>query len=112
MKRRGGRRLGGRSANTRRTAAALKQVPWGLPHNSDAPTEPLDEEAVHAIHDGAMRVLEEIGMVDQLSADSLSDHCRLHEERLELRFLGTQQLERVKTDNVAFKFADPKQVFA
>jgi trimethylamine--corrinoid protein Co-methyltransferase len=33
-----------------------------LPRNSDVPTEPLDEDAVHAIHDGAMRVLEEIGI--------------------------------------------------
>jgi len=33
-----------------------------LPRNSDLPTEPLDEEAVHAIHNGAMRVLEEIGI--------------------------------------------------
>ena len=33
-----------------------------MPSNSDAPTEPLDEDGVHAIHDGAMRVLEEIGI--------------------------------------------------
>ena len=58
----GGRRQGGRSANTRRNAAAVKQIPWGLPRNSDKPTEPLDEDAVHAVHDGAMRVLEEIGI--------------------------------------------------
>ncbi len=40
----------------------MKQNPWALPVNSDAPTEPLDEDGVHAIHDGAMRVLEEIGI--------------------------------------------------
>jgi trimethylamine--corrinoid protein Co-methyltransferase len=40
----------------------VKQNPWALPVNSDAPTEPLDEDGVHAIHDGAMRVLEEIGI--------------------------------------------------
>ncbi|MDH3688387.1 MAG: trimethylamine methyltransferase family protein, partial [Gammaproteobacteria bacterium] len=62
--RRGGRRAGGRSGNPRRTAAAaaIKQTPWCLPVNPDVPTEPLDEEGVHAIHDGAMRVLEEIGV--------------------------------------------------
>ena len=60
--RRRGRRHGGRSANVRRSAAAVKQIPWGLPRNSDAPTEPLDENGVRAIHDGAMRVLEEIGI--------------------------------------------------
>ena len=60
--RRGGRRKGGRSANDRQAAGAIKQIPWGLPRISDSPTEPLDEDAVHAIHDGAMRVLEEIGI--------------------------------------------------
>ena len=30
--------------------------------NRDAPTEPLDEAGVRAIHDGAMRILEEIGI--------------------------------------------------
>jgi len=62
MARRGGRRQGGRSANTRRTANILSQLPWQLPSNPDVPTEPLNEEAVHAIHDGAMRVLEEVGI--------------------------------------------------
>ncbi len=33
-----------------------------MPLNSDSPTEPLDADAVHAVHDGAMRVLEEIGI--------------------------------------------------
>ena len=33
-----------------------------LPVNTDKPTEPLDEEGVQAIHRGAMRVLEEIGI--------------------------------------------------
>ncbi len=62
MTRRGGRRHGGRSGNARRSASAIRQIPWQLPSNSDVPTEPLDEDAVHAIHDGAMRVLEEIGI--------------------------------------------------
>ncbi len=62
VSRRGRRRQGGRSANTRRTAAAVTQMPWELPRNSDVPTEPLAEDAVHAVHDGAMRVLEEIGI--------------------------------------------------
>ena len=33
-------------------------MPWEIPLNSDAPTEPLSEEQVHAVHDGAMRVLD------------------------------------------------------
>lgn len=62
VSRRGIKRQGGRSANTRRNSAAIKQIPWELPRNSDAPTEPLDEDGVNAVHDGAMRVLEEIGI--------------------------------------------------
>ncbi len=57
------RRSGGRAANTaRRTTAAIGQSPWRVPVNTDAPTEPLDEAGVAAIHDGAMRILEEIGI--------------------------------------------------
>lgn len=62
MTRRGRRRHGGRSGNARRSRSAIKQIPWSLPSNSDKPTEPLDEEGVQAIHDGAMQVLEEIGI--------------------------------------------------
>jgi trimethylamine--corrinoid protein Co-methyltransferase len=37
-------------------------MPWRLPVNIDAPTEPLTDEGVAAIHDGAMRILEDIGI--------------------------------------------------
>jgi trimethylamine--corrinoid protein Co-methyltransferase len=37
-------------------------MPWRLPINTDRPTEPLDEAGVQAIHIGAMRILEEIGI--------------------------------------------------
>ena len=57
------RRSGGRAANTaKRTAGMTEQMPWRLPVNTDRPTEPLTEEGVAAIHDGAMRILEEIGI--------------------------------------------------
>ena len=56
------RRSGGRSANRRGTGPAVRQLPWEIPVNTDAPTEPLTGEQVQAIHDGAMRVLEEIGI--------------------------------------------------
>ena len=58
--RRGGGRAG---AAARRGAAALQQMPWSIPQNIDRPIEPLTEEGVAAIHDGAMRILEEIGIV-------------------------------------------------
>ncbi len=37
-------------------------MPWRIPVNTDRPTEPLDEDGVQAIHDGAMRILEDIGI--------------------------------------------------
>ena len=57
-----GRRTGGHRANLRGAGPAVRQLPWEIPFNRDAPTEPLSEEQVHAVHDGAMRVLEEIGI--------------------------------------------------
>ncbi len=57
------RRGGGRAGNAaRRGGALIEQSPWRLPINRDRPTEPLDEAGVHAIHEGAMTILEEIGI--------------------------------------------------
>lgn len=57
------RRGGGRAGNAeRRGTAVIEQMPWHPPINIDRPTEPLTEEGVWAIHDGAMRILEEIGI--------------------------------------------------
>ena len=57
------RRAGGRAGNTRRTSKdVIQQLPWTQPVNTDAPTEPLGPEGVEAIHNGAMRILEEIGI--------------------------------------------------
>ncbi|PUB12099.1 trimethylamine methyltransferase family protein [Yoonia sediminilitoris] len=57
------RRSGGRAGNAaRRGQAAIDQMPWKPPVNIDRPTEPLPTEGVQAIHDGAMRILEEIGI--------------------------------------------------
>ncbi len=57
------RRGGGHSRNPGAVPArAIHQMPWRLPLNTDRPTEPLGPEGVAAIHDTAMRVLEEIGI--------------------------------------------------
>lgn len=57
------KRHGGRGGNARRSYAAhLSQSPWAPPRNPDRPTEPLRPEGVQAIHEGAMRILEEIGI--------------------------------------------------
>jgi len=57
-----GRRSGGRAGNTRGKGVVIDQMPWSIPENSDAPTEPMSQEGVMAVHNGAMRVLEEIGI--------------------------------------------------
>ena len=48
----------------------ISQLPWSLPINNDKPTEPLTEEGVQAIHNGAMRILEEIG-IEMLSQEAV-----------------------------------------
>jgi trimethylamine--corrinoid protein Co-methyltransferase len=65
-------RFGGRSGNVRRGGAAISQLPWKVPEILDAPTEPLSPEGIAAIDDGAMRVLEEIGI------DFLHEEARAH----------------------------------
>lgn len=58
------RRSGGRAGNARRDAArAIDQMPWAPPVNTDRPTEPISPEGVQAIHNAAMEVLEDIGIV-------------------------------------------------
>ncbi|TCD15037.1 trimethylamine methyltransferase family protein [Oricola cellulosilytica] len=64
------RRGGGRSGNARRGGAAIKQTPWTDVINVDRPTEPIPPEGVEAIHDGAMRILEEIG-IEFLNAEAV-----------------------------------------
>ncbi|MEX0285543.1 MAG: trimethylamine methyltransferase family protein [Paracoccaceae bacterium] len=65
------RRGGGRAGNAaRRGGAAIDQMPWNPPLNRDRPTEPLSAEGVQAVHEGAMRILEEIGL-DILNAEAV-----------------------------------------
>ena len=57
------RRAGGRAGNARLASRdVITQPEWRIPVNTDRPTEPLTPEGVEAIHDGAMRILEEIGI--------------------------------------------------
>lgn len=70
----GGKRQrgGGRAGNaTRRGGGVVEQMPWRIPVNTDRPTEPLDPEGIAAIHDGAMRILEEIG-IEFLNEEALA----------------------------------------
>jgi len=65
-------RTGGRAGNTRRSSThAIEQMPWRIPVNTDRPTEPLGPEGVEAIHNGAMRILEDIG-IEFLNPEALA----------------------------------------
>ncbi|SEQ27823.1 trimethylamine methyltransferase family protein [Thalassovita taeanensis] len=65
------KRGGGRAGKAaRRGPSAIEQMPWRLPINQDRPTEPLREDGVQAIHEGAMRILEEIG-IEFLNTEAL-----------------------------------------
>ncbi|MDE0531959.1 MAG: trimethylamine methyltransferase family protein [Albidovulum sp.] len=64
------RRRSGRVANLKRsTVSAVRQMDWRIPENIDPPIEPLGEEGIAKIHDGAMRILEEIG-IEFLNSES------------------------------------------
>ena len=69
------RRSGGRSGNAeRRGASAISQMPWQIPINNDRPTEPLNEDGVQAIHEGAMKSIEDIGI--EILNDETLEICR------------------------------------
>lgn len=57
------RRSGRRANLQRQSAKAIQQLDWEIPYNRDNFTEALPPEGVAAIDDGAMRVLEEVGIV-------------------------------------------------
>lgn len=57
------KRAGGRAGmKVRAGTAVIDQMPWRIPVNPDAPTEPLDAEAVQRVHKTAMRILRDIGI--------------------------------------------------
>ena len=77
------RRSGGRRAHAARAGTAvIDQSPWRIPINTDAPTEPLDETGVQAIHTGAMRILSEIGI------EFLNDEALAHLRRAGCKIEG------------------------
>jgi trimethylamine---corrinoid protein Co-methyltransferase len=64
-------RAGGRAGHkTRAGSAAIDQMPWRMPVNTDRPTDPLDEGGVLRVHKGAMRILREIG-IEFLNPDAV-----------------------------------------
>ena len=82
------RRSGGRSGNARGRGPALTQLDWCVPRNADRPTEPLSEEGVERVHETAMRILEEIGIVflnEEARGVLAHEGCRVEDETV---FMG------------------------
>jgi len=98
-----GRRSGGRSGNKRGKGAAINQYPWSLPVNSDKPTEPLPPEGVEAVHEAAMRVLEEIGIefLNIEAAEVLKAHgatlSKVTKESALVKMDRAMVMEKIKT---------------
>ncbi|MDG1529911.1 MAG: trimethylamine methyltransferase family protein [Paracoccaceae bacterium] len=66
------KRSGGRAGNTsRRGGQLVQQMPFSQPINIDRPTEPLSAEQVLKLHEGAMRILEDIG-IEFLNKEALA----------------------------------------
>ena len=81
-------REGGRAANiNRRKKDLINQMPWRLPRNIDPPIEPLDSNGVSAIHDGAMKILSEIG-IEFLNPEALrifkKAGCRIKNQNVQM----------------------------
>ena len=51
------------SKENRAFRLSLQQQDWKIPYNSDSFVEPLNEEAVVVLHNAAMKILEEIGIL-------------------------------------------------
>ncbi len=64
-------------------SAVIDQMPWRIPLNPDRPTEPLDQGGVQRIHQGAMRILKEIG-IEFLNPDAVA-----HLKRAGCKVTGT-----------------------
>ena len=79
------RRSGGRAGNTRGNRGAIEQMPWRIVENTDRPIEPLTEEGIQAIHEGAMTILEDIG-IEFLNTEALAIFkdagCKVEDEKV------------------------------
>ena len=81
-------RAGGRNGNTRRSSTkTIDQMPWKIPKMIDPPIEPLTDEGVLDIHNGAMRILEEIG-IEFLNPEALKimkrAGCKISEQNVKM----------------------------
>ena len=51
------------SKESKESRLSLQQLSWKIPYNLDSFFEPLNEDAVAAVHNTALKILEEIGIL-------------------------------------------------
>ena len=51
------------SKESKESRLSLQQLSWKIPYNLDGFVEPLDADAVAVVHNAAMKILEEIGIL-------------------------------------------------
>ena len=86
-------------------AAALNQLPWGQLEYIDDPINPLDEDGVQKIHDAAMRVLEEVGILflnDEARAILKAAGCDVDDTTQNVRFDRDWIMEKAKLAPASF----------
>lgn len=97
--RRSGRRRGASTSSSASVGPIIDQLAWCIPQNRDAPIEPLDEEGVAAIHNAAMRILEEIG-IDFLHDDAIAElrtaGCEIDANGITVRMDRAFVMEKVR----------------
>ncbi|MEM7747947.1 MAG: trimethylamine methyltransferase family protein, partial [Pseudomonadota bacterium] len=97
--RRSGRRRGASTSSSASVRPIIDQLAWCIPQNRDAPIEPLDEEGVAAIHNAAMRILEEIG-IDFLHDDAIAElrtaGCEIDANGITVRMDRAFVMEKVR----------------
>ena len=94
------KRGGGRAGNTRGKGPTIAQSPWVIPSYHDAPVEPLSPESVLDVHNGAMRVLEEIGIefLHPKAVDILRrEGCKIMGDGVTVRMSREFVMEKLKT---------------
>ena len=103
QERRGARRRN--SSNQSAKKLLDDQLSWQVPHYADAPTEPLSEDQIHAIHETSLRVLEEIGILF-LNDDALTilekEGCDVDWDTKNVRFDRGFIIEQLKKAPASF----------
>ena len=85
--------------NRKSSRESFDQLDWRIPLNSDNFVEPLSQEGIKAIHDTAMHILEEIGIVflnEEACSILKKAGCKVDQESLNVRMDRHWVMEMLK----------------